>query len=58
MLLYFFQIDWAAPIRKSWDFSEQGAWDALALFLEEGISFTSCCSIMYLIDTHGHAGLK
>ncbi|KAJ8302712.1 hypothetical protein KUTeg_019108 [Tegillarca granosa] len=29
-------IDWAAPIRKSWDFSEKGAWDALTMFLEEG----------------------
>ncbi|XP_052063580.1 deoxyribodipyrimidine photo-lyase-like [Mytilus californianus] len=30
-------IDWAAPIVKSWNFSEDGGWDALGSFLTEGI---------------------
>ncbi|XP_045159044.2 deoxyribodipyrimidine photo-lyase-like [Mercenaria mercenaria] len=31
------EIDWARVIRESWDFSENGAWEALQLFLNEGI---------------------
>ncbi|XP_060552070.1 LOW QUALITY PROTEIN: deoxyribodipyrimidine photo-lyase-like [Ruditapes philippinarum] len=31
------EIDWAKVIRESWDFSEDGAWEALQLFLTEGI---------------------
>ncbi|XP_063801842.1 deoxyribodipyrimidine photo-lyase-like [Pseudophryne corroboree] len=30
-------IDWAATIRKSWDFSEDGAYTCLGNFLEDGI---------------------
>ncbi|KAK7498968.1 hypothetical protein BaRGS_00009777 [Batillaria attramentaria] len=30
-------IDWAKGIRESWDFSEDGAWNALELFVDEGI---------------------
>ncbi|KAM9302055.1 deoxyribodipyrimidine photo-lyase-like [Gastrophryne carolinensis] len=30
-------IDWAAPIKKSWDFSEDGAYTCLGNFLEDGI---------------------
>ncbi|KAM4614484.1 deoxyribodipyrimidine photo-lyase-like [Discoglossus pictus] len=30
-------VDWAATIRKSWDFSEDGAYKCLGGFLEEGI---------------------
>ncbi|XP_071973666.1 deoxyribodipyrimidine photo-lyase-like isoform X1 [Engystomops pustulosus] len=31
------EIDWAATIRKSWDFSEDGAYTCLGNFLEDGI---------------------
>ncbi|XP_072278936.1 deoxyribodipyrimidine photo-lyase-like [Pyxicephalus adspersus] len=30
-------VDWAATIRKSWDFSEDGAYTCLANFLDDGI---------------------
>ena len=30
------QIDWAREIRESWDFSEDGAWNALELFVDGG----------------------
>ncbi|KAH3779326.1 deoxyribodipyrimidine photo-lyase-like [Dreissena polymorpha] len=30
-------IDWAKIIRESWDFSETGAWEALQLFLNDGV---------------------
>ncbi|XP_076449244.1 deoxyribodipyrimidine photo-lyase-like [Babylonia areolata] len=30
-------IDWARVIRESWDFSEDGAWNAMDLFVDEGI---------------------
>ena len=30
------QIDWAREIRVSWDFSEDGAWNALELFVDGG----------------------
>lgn len=31
-----FQIDWAANIRKSWDFTEEGAHARLEAFLHDG----------------------
>lgn len=31
-----FQIDWAANIRKSWDFTEEGAHVRLEAFLHDG----------------------
>ncbi|XP_052776578.1 deoxyribodipyrimidine photo-lyase-like [Mya arenaria] len=30
-------IDWARVIRESWDFSENGAWEALQLFLSDAV---------------------
>ncbi|KAL4235719.1 hypothetical protein ACF0H5_004111 [Mactra antiquata] len=30
-------IDWAKVIRESWDFSENGAWEALQLFFSSGV---------------------
>ncbi|XP_062607632.1 deoxyribodipyrimidine photo-lyase-like [Saccostrea cucullata] len=30
-------INWAAPIVEKWDFGENGAWNALELFLSEGV---------------------
>lgn len=33
---YDVQIDWAATIRKSWDFSEEGAHARLEAFLHDG----------------------
>ncbi|XP_053556607.1 deoxyribodipyrimidine photo-lyase isoform X2 [Bombina bombina] len=32
-------IDWAATIRKSWDFSEDGAYKCLTNFLDDGINY-------------------
>ena len=32
----FGQIDWSAQMRADWDFSEDGAYDALQLFLSDG----------------------
>ena len=31
-----FQVDWAANIRKAWDFSEEGAHARLEAFLQDG----------------------
>lgn len=36
VFLYDVQIDWAATIRKSWDFSEEGAHARLEAFLHDG----------------------
>lgn len=41
-----FQIDWAANIRKSWDFSEEGAHARLEAFLQDG---EAPCSLETLI---------
>lgn len=52
-------IDWAKVIRESWDFSENGAWEALQLFLSDGIrryekessrgdQLNTCCISPYL----------
>lgn len=35
-LCFGIQIDWAANIRKSWDFSEEGAQSRLEAFLHDG----------------------
>ena len=51
--LYFgIQIDWAANIRKSWDFSEDGACARLEAFLNDGE--TSC---MHIVNSDAQYGL-
>lgn len=47
-----FQIDWAAPIVRQWDFGEEGAWKALELFLSEGRNnnFSQCFILQIFSD--------
>ena len=35
--IFVFSIDWAAPIRASWDFSEDGGYRNLQLFLRDNV---------------------
>ncbi len=38
-VMWYWQIDWAVNIRKSWDFSEEGAQARLAAFLRDGKTY-------------------
>lgn len=47
-----FQIDWAANIRSSWDFSEEGAQSRLEAFLNDGETHTF--PFLYLYSELNH----
>lgn len=51
---YDVQIDWAATIRKSWDFSEEGAHARLEAFLHDGETPREHCKYSISLTVWGN----